>query len=272
MKSNLNQSSLTSIIILTHNGLSFTRKCISSIFEHTPEPIELIIVDNASKDETIPYLKTLSNTAVIANRENKGFPAGCNQGLKIANGENIVLLNNDTVVTNEWLKRLLWCLDNQPQAGIAAPRSNLVLPHQAVRSASYKTLDQMHDFAHAISVKFDQQGNQADHISGLCMVFKKSLADAIGGLDERFSPGYYEDTDFSVRAQIYGKKLWVANDVFIHHYGNSSFKTNRAVQIKTVKSSEKKFFNKWNMKDLSQIADIVEKEKPFKLERHYVPF
>jgi GT2 family glycosyltransferase len=163
-------------------------------------------------------------------------------------------------------------LDNQPQAGIAGPRSNLVLPHQAVRPLPYKTLEQMHAFASAFSAKNDKQGFQADHLSGLCMMFKRSLIEAIGGLDERFGPGYYEDTDFSLRAQIHGKKLWVANDVFIHHYGNSSFKTNRAMQIKTVKNSEKKFLYKWNIQDLSKIAETVEREKPFKPEHHYVPF
>ncbi|WP_203289888.1 glycosyltransferase family 2 protein [Metabacillus sp. cB07] len=268
----MNNSGLTSIIILTHNGLSYTKKCLASLMEHTPEKIEIIVVDNASSDGTIAYLESLSGIILIKNNENKGFPAGCNQGLNKAAGEYIVLLNNDTVVTKEWLKRLKWCLDHQPQAGIAGPRSNLVLPHQAVRQVPYHSMEQMHNFANEFSQKNNQQGFQASHLSGLCMIFKHSLVEAIGGFDERFSPGYFEDTDFSLRARIYGKKLWVANDVFIHHYGNSSFKTNRTLQIKTVKNSEKQFKEKWNIQDLSKIARTADREKPFNPERHYVPF
>ncbi|MGE7906601.1 glycosyltransferase family 2 protein [Peribacillus sp. NPDC094092] len=265
-------SPLTSIIILTRNGLSFTKECISSIFRHSKENFELILVDNGSTDGTVDFLKTLPNSKVIANKKNKGFSGGCNQGFTIARGENIVLLNNDTIVTNEWLRRLLWQLNKNPSIGIVGPRSNNVVSHQAIIPTTYKTMDQMQKFAKEWTQKHDQQGYEVDYLSGLCMIFKRSLIDMIGGLDERFSPGYFEDADFSIRARISNKELWVANDVFIHHYGSSSFRLNRALQNKIILDSRKKFLLKWKMSDLKEIKETVEREKPFKREHHYIPF
>lgn len=239
---------------------------------NTDGNFELILVDNGSTDGTLEFLKNLPKTTVIANKTNKGFSGGCNQGLKVAKGENIVLLNNDTVVTKQWLSRLIWWLNNNPPIGIVGPRSNIVVSHQAIIPVPYKTMDEMQNFAMDWTTKHDRQGYEVDHLSGLCMVFKRNLIDMIGGLDERFYPGYFEDTDFSIRALICGKKLWVANDVFIHHYGSGSFSVNRALQTKIIQESRRKFFQKWKMDDLNEISEVVKREKPFNRERHYIPF
>ncbi|MDQ0214455.1 GT2 family glycosyltransferase [Oikeobacillus pervagus] len=266
------QSPLTSIIIITRNGLSFTKECITSIFQHTKENFELVLIDNGSTDGTLEFLQTVPRARIISNKENKGFPGGCNQGLRIARGENIVLLNNDTVVTKDWLKRLIWSLNNHYSCGIIGPRSNFILPHQSIPQLSYKTMDQMHEFANEWSQKNEMKSYEVDNLSGVCMIFKRDLIDKIGGLDERFSPGYYEDTDFCIRALIYGTRLLVANDVFIHHYGSSSFKIDRIWQKKMIHQSEKKFFTKWSMTHLNEIRKVVARERPFSRERHYVPF
>lgn len=272
MTHNNNNSTMTSIIMLTCNGLSFTKECILSIFNFTSENFELILVDNASTDGTIQYLHTLPKTTVIANRSNRGFSGGCNQGLSIAKGENIVLLNNDTVVTRGWLTRLLWWINQDEAIGIVGPRSNYIVPHQLINPVPYKTIREMPLFAARWLKNNFRQGYEADYLSGLCMAFKNTLVDKIGGLDERFFPGYFEDTDFSIRARISGKKLWVANDVYIHHYGSSSFKDNRHLQRKAIQESEKKFMDKWKITDLTKMNEAVEREKPFNKEFHYIPF
>ncbi|MBT2710425.1 glycosyltransferase family 2 protein [Bacillus sp. ISL-47] len=270
---NVNKNNpLTSIIILTHNGLRYTRRCINSILTHTKANYELIIVDNASTDRTVKYLQSVQNVRVIANQHNKGFSGGCNQGLRIASGEYIVLLNNDTVVTEGWLSRLIAWLESNKQIGIVGPRSNFVLPLQAIPKAPYKSMKKMHDFAAQWVKGHKNQGFSVDYLSGFCMAFRKELIQHIGGLDERFNPGYFEDTDFCLRTSIAGKKLWVANDVYIHHYGSSSFKTNRKVHGTAIAESQKKFFNKWKINNFNQIKDLVKREQPFNPERHYVPF
>ncbi|MGD6818504.1 glycosyltransferase family 2 protein [Metabacillus sp. 84] len=264
--------SLTSIILLTKDGLPYTKECIASIFAHTKEQIELIAVDNGSTDGTVEYLRSLPKTKVIANKRNRGFPVGCNQGLSMASGESIVLLNNDTVVTKDWLKRLLACLYQKASTGIAGPRSNYTVPHQIVAPVPYKTMEEMHVFAAEWSERHHEDSYEADYLSGLCMAFDQTLLNEIGGFDERFYPGYYEDTDLCLRALILDKRLMVANDVFIHHYGSSSFKDHRERHKKIIKQSEAKFFQKWKINDLSLIKEAAELEKPFLKEKHYVPY
>src|SRR5450759_386418 len=103
----MNSSDLTSIVIVTYNRLAQTRECVDSIVACTPEPYELIFVDNASTDGTVAYLRErFGEQAVNANGTNEGFLRGANLGIDAAHGRYIVLLNNDTRVTTGWLAAL----------------------------------------------------------------------------------------------------------------------------------------------------------------------
>ncbi|WLR44056.1 glycosyltransferase family 2 protein [Bacillus carboniphilus] len=214
-----NKKPLISIIILTHNGLELTKRCISSILQHTKENYEFVFIDNHSQDETVEFLQTIPNKKLMVNKENMGFAQGCNDGFTIAEGDYFVLINNDTIVTKNWLSNLIWWLEKDGEIGIVGPRSNFVMPKQMIHNITYKTLDDLNNFAEERERIYFRQGFQVDVLSGLCMAFRRELIEQIGGFDHRYFPGYYEDNDFSIRTQIYGKKLWVTNDVFIHHYG-----------------------------------------------------
>lgn len=262
-----------SIIILTRNGLEYTKLCITSIQNNTDENYELIFVDNDSKDGTAQYLKTVKNSTTIENKVNRGFAGGCNQGLKIARGKYIVLLNNDTVVTKGWLTKMISWLKQDPSIGIVGPRSNRVLHEQWIRPEPYhaNTLEEIEQFARIWSKKVAQKGYLASKISGLCMVFRRELINRIGGFDERFFPGNFEDVDFSIRTRISGKKLWVASDVFIHHFGNSTFEINKENHNEHFVGNRKRFLKKWNIKGgNNEIEDLIKREIPFNLTKHYI--
>ena len=108
---------LTSIIVVTFNQLEYTRQCVESIRRMTDERYELIFVDNASTDGTDRYLHSVSGAKVIVNDENRGFPAAVNQGIEVATGQQILLLNNDTIVTTGWLRRLSTPQRRQDRSG-----------------------------------------------------------------------------------------------------------------------------------------------------------
>jgi 2-polyprenyl-3-methyl-5-hydroxy-6-metoxy-1,4-benzoquinol methylase len=137
---------LTSIIILTHNQLEYTRQCLESIRRLTDEPYELIVVDNASTDGTVDYLRAMDGLRLILNNTNRGFPAAVNQGIALSRGRQVLLLNNDTVVTTGWLRRLLDALHSDPRIGLAGPCSNFVGGPQQVE-VRYDSLSELDGFA-----------------------------------------------------------------------------------------------------------------------------
>ena len=193
---------LTSIIILTHNQLKYTKTCIESIFKYTNHPFELILVDNGSNEDTKKYLdlihhiyetdsnrvslkkkkqktkrkdnkvllfnKNCEGLKVIFNRRNKGFAAGNNQGLAVARGKYLLLLNNDVVVTPGWLERLIACAENHPNAGIIGPRSNYVSGPQLVTEIGYNTenLKGLETFAEQYAVKNRQKASRILRVVG----------------------------------------------------------------------------------------------------------
>jgi glycosyltransferase involved in cell wall biosynthesis len=115
---------LTSIIVPVWNQLQFTQQCLAGLKEHTRPEWELIVIDNGSNDGTAAYLAGVRDMAsvpvtVVSNTKNLGFPAAVNQGLRLARGEYLVLLNNDVVVTEGWLDQLIGLVNAKrgPSAG-----------------------------------------------------------------------------------------------------------------------------------------------------------
>jgi cellulose synthase/poly-beta-1,6-N-acetylglucosamine synthase-like glycosyltransferase len=160
---------------------------------------------------------------VIANRENLGFAAGNNQGLALANGNYLLLLNNDTVVTEGWLARMLSVFERYMEVGIVGPVSNYVSGPQQVPGASYQGLEEMHHFAKQWSVERMGQTLEVTRAVGFCLLAKREVIDRIGGLDEQFGSGNFEDDDFCLRAAAAGYKARIAQDAFIHHTGSQTF-------------------------------------------------
>lgn len=266
---------LTSIIILTHNQLEFTKQCLDSIEAYTPESHELIIVDNGSTDGTIDYLreymKSHNNVRVVANAANRGFAAGNNQGLAIAGGEYVLLLNNDTIVTKGWLGRMLAVFDRYPDAGIVGPVSNYVAGIQLVKNVPYRNIEDMHLFAARWAAEHTDQSTEFPRVVGFCLLARKSVINSIGGLDEQFGSGNFEDDDFCIRAAMAGFKARIAQDVFIHHFGSQTFKGAGIDYRRSMMRNWEIFKAKWGVPadlKMGQGYEII--LQPDDLSRHFV--
>jgi O-antigen biosynthesis protein len=238
-------SIITSIVILTHNKLELTQGCISSIRKFTrPGSYEIIVVDNYSTDGTREWLEVQSDIKIILNDENLGFPKGCNQGMMAASGDAILLLNNDTLVTENWLDLLLSCLYSSEDIGAVGPVTNNATYYQAI-PANYQGLDGLLKFASEYNRPDPEQWEQRIKLVGFCMLIKKKVVNEIGLLDERFTPGNYEDDDYSFRMVQAGYKLYLCKNVYIHHFGSASFREAPEEYIRLLNRNEQKFEEKW---------------------------
>jgi GT2 family glycosyltransferase/tetratricopeptide (TPR) repeat protein/2-polyprenyl-3-methyl-5-hydroxy-6-metoxy-1,4-benzoquinol methylase len=213
---------LTSIVIVTHNQLAYTRQCVDSIRQYTDEPYELIFVDNASTDGTLDYLGSLGEVRSIRNEKNLGFPSGANQGIRAATGNQILLLNNDTLVTTGWLRRLLRALHSDSKTGLVGPCSNCVSGEQQVE-VTYDDLTGLDGFAWDFGKANNGRLQPTDRLVGFCLLIRREVIDSVGLLDEQFGVGCFEDDDYCRRASEAGFRLTIACDAFVHHFGGQTF-------------------------------------------------
>ena len=214
-----------SIVVVSYNSLPFTRLCLESVlFNAGEEPFELIVVDNASGDGSREHLRELAGrdarVTLLANEDNAGFPAACNQGLAAARGETLVLLNSDTIVAPGWLAGLEAHLD--AGAGLVGPVTNRI-GNEAEVPVSYETYG---DFLREAANRTATRRGEAIEIPTLtmfCLAMRRGAWEAVGPLDESFGVGTLEDDDYSQRARQAGLRLLCAEDVLVHHFGEGSF-------------------------------------------------
>lgn len=265
---------LTSIVIATYNKLEYTQKCIDSIRRYTTEgTYEIIVIDNCSQDATAMWLLTQPDLTVICNESNLGFPKACNQGIEISRGDAILLLNNDTVVTSRWLDNMLACLYSSDTIGAAGTLTNSCSYYQAI-PVSYRNLDEMQHFAQDFNQSNPRLWEERLKLIGYNMLIKRSVLNQVGLLDERFTPGNFEDDDISLRIRLAGYRLMLCKDTFIHHYGSVSFSQQRAEAFrKLISDNWQKFWDKWGFDPgygTTVRKDLVEriskpKDKPLRI-------
>lgn len=218
-----------SIVVVSYNNADLTRQCIESIVARTTYPnYEVIIVDNASQDETRDMLRSMQRQfpglklKLIINDQNRGFAAANNQGIAQAEGKYVVLLNNDTVVTNDWLEAMLRHLQNN-DIGLVGPVTNSV-GNEAKIAVDYANIEQMHEFAARHTVENVGRHFDISVLAMFCVAMRREVFDEIGELDEAFGIGMFEDDDYCRRIQSAGYRTVCAEDSFVHHYGQASFK------------------------------------------------
>jgi GT2 family glycosyltransferase len=243
---------LASLIILTYNNLSFTRQCLESINQRTLYPnYEIIVVDNGSSDGTPAYLLDRKewdhHLQVILNDANQGFAAGMNQGIQTSQGEYVLLLNNDIVVTSGWLGGLIHHLEADPQIGMIGPVTNAT-GNEARVEVTYSDIEDMPDFASRYTR--DHQGGlyPLREFAMYCIALPRKVIQEIGLLDERFSVGMFEDDDYAVRIRQAGYKILCTRDVFVHHYSEATFKTfPKETYLEIFRTNQAKFEEKWQV-------------------------
>lgn len=234
------------IVILSYNLLDMTEKCIESIRRTTPESArEIIVVDNASADGSVEWLKKQADIKLLCNSENQGFPRGCNQGIALAQkNSDIFLLNNDTVMTNNALFWLRMGLYENEQNGSTGCVSNFVSNNQAIIENG-KSEKEYLEFAARMNVPMRKPYLNKVYLVGFALLIKRTVLDAIGVLDERFSPGNFEDNDICMRISLAGYRNVLCKNSFIIHWGSKSFGKEPQKYSNLMHKNQILFFAKW---------------------------
>lgn len=224
------------VIVPVYGGAAETRRCIDSVLDAAQKTVfELIVIDDASPEPDlsawIDGLRGRERVTVLRNASNLGFVASVNLGMRVHPDRDVVLLNSDTMVANDWLDRLRVCAYKEASIGTVTPFSN----NATLCSFPWNCRDNPLPAGMSLS-DVDacvHQSNAGGYVEiptavGFCMYIRRACLDRIGLFDvERFPRGYGEENEFSRRAVAAGWKNVLCADTYVYHEGGVSFRDER---------------------------------------------
>lgn len=209
------------IIMVTWNEPTMTRAAIESIHRNANHPYRLIVVDNASDRETVSLLREAEWTqkygpmVAIYNDENLGWTKALNQGLAVSRAPYVCIMNNDVITGRNWLRNMIRTMELYPEIGLANPQER--------RLIRGNTFDDVNRHADRLAREHEGKFIEIDYGSGFCLLIRRAVIDAVGGFDEQYGAGYYEDEDFSRRAVQAGYLCVRCLDALVLHFISRSF-------------------------------------------------
>jgi GT2 family glycosyltransferase len=240
---------LVTIVVPCCGMIEYTKMCVPSLLRNTRPPFELTFLDVGSLDGTAEYLAGIKAACsirvnILRTSTDLGISELCKEAIATAKGDYLVLLNNDTVVTEGWLNMLIELANLSPTVGMVGPMSNYAAPPQLVETVPYRVkprrskstrqfavretlldVDAMHAFAHEHRGQFKGKWMQVERLGGFCLLLKREVLDRIGLVNlEKWTDLSLFDTDIlSVKARQAGYMLACSRDLFIHHFGTRTF-------------------------------------------------
>lgn len=201
-----------SIISVNYNGFALTAAMIDSLRRHVTTPLEIVVVDNGSaRDEAALLRERYPDIIVLRSDENLGFAGGNNLGIRAATGDCLLLLNNDTEVTDDTLHHLAETLDADPSIGAVCPKIRFWTPPQAIQFAGYTPLTRITlrngliGFGQPDDGSYDSP-HETPYAHGAAMMVRREAVGKAGPMPEEYFL-YYEELDWSERIREAGYRI-----------------------------------------------------------------
>jgi O-antigen biosynthesis protein len=238
-----------SVIIPVHGELAYTLACLRSITQRAAATaFEVIVVDDASPDDSAQTLAGIAGLRLIVNPRNLGFIGSCNAGAEAARGEFLLFLNNDTQVTSGWLDALLDCFAERADCGIAGSR--LVYPDGRLQEAGGLVFA---DGSCWTTGRFEPRDvplfrcrREVDYVSGASLLIRRDVFVRAGGFDARYAPAYYEDADLAFAVRRLGLRVYYEPASTVIHCEGISAGTDLDRGMKRhQRPNRAKFIGKW---------------------------
>ena len=248
-----------SIVIPVHGKLAYTLACLRSLAKHGAQAgFEVIVVDDASPDDSAATLAKVGGLQLLCNAGNLGFVGSCNAGAAAARGEFLLFLNNDTQVTPGWLDALLRCFDERADCGIAGSR--LVYPDGRLQEAGGLVFGDGSAWNYG---RFEPRNGgafryrrEADYVSGAALMIRRETFQRIGGFDTLYAPAYYEDADLAFAVRQLGLRVYYEpTSTVIHCEGISAGTDTHSGMKRFQRINQAKFVEKWK-------ADLARQPPP----------
>ncbi|WP_196604807.1 glycosyltransferase [Pectinatus haikarae] len=212
---------ITSIIIPVHNEFDSTVACIEHIRKFTrKDTYEIIVVNNASTDNTTEWLLRQNDIKVIQRNTNDGFLTACNLAVRYTAGTECAILHNDVLVGPNWLSSMKKLLYSNEHVGAVGPICNRTPYFQNIFQHYFMPVNDAENIETLCARVAEVNQNKfkaANFLYDFCVLIKKSAIDDIGLFDEIFKNGFMEDIDFSFRLMKKGYGLLVNMEVFVYH-------------------------------------------------------
>ncbi len=240
---------VVSIVIPVYNKWEYTAACLRSLLEvKCRYSFEVIVVDDQSSDETADRLANIEGLTQLRNEKNLGFVGSCNHGAAKARGEYLVLLNNDTQLTEGWLDELIDTFAREPDAGLVGAR--LIYPDGTLQESGGIVFSDGSGWNYGRGKDAENPEyhflREVDYCSGACIALKTKYFHKIGALDARYAPAYYEDTDLAFKVRESGLKVFIQPlSAVIHHEGITSGTDTSTGTKKYQLINQKKFVERW---------------------------
>lgn len=238
-----------SIIIPAYNNLRYTLECLSALAAGGGlEAAEVIVIDDASTDETPRVLATIEGLRQIRNDENLGFIRTCNRAAEAAQGEILVFLNNDVQVRPGWLAPLAALLAD-PEVGAAAPK--MLFPDGRLQEAGARI---NRDGASEMIGLFEDPAQprwnvrrEVDYASGACLAVRRTDFAALNGFDTHFAPAYCEDADLCFRLREMGRKIvYEPASEIVHHLSITANGIDAGYKQRLATRNQQRFVERWS--------------------------
>jgi GT2 family glycosyltransferase len=215
---------LVSIVVVTWNGRQYLDACLSAVAAQGPVSTETILVDNASTDGTLDYVRErFPWVRVVALPENRGFAGGNNAGVREARGRFVALLNNDAVPEPGWLQALVCGINEESRFALVTSRIVYMHNPGLIDSAGDGLLASGGAFKrhHGASIELAPESAEVFGVCGAACLMPKGVFDELGGFDEDFFASH-EDVDLSYRARLLGYRCRYVADAVVRHHGSAT--------------------------------------------------
>lgn len=266
------------IITLCHNSLDVTKKFMDCATKELDSSYDLYILDNGSSDDSYKYLESIKQNLkdtqmsmyLLRSEKNLGFAAGNNKLFNYLldnNSElaklnhdaqdfysNVIIINNDTLFTKSALEKLIYVCNSDKKVGATGPISNNVSGIQKI-NINGLTEQNYKQYAEQLVNSKDTHVGEVATLIGFCMCVRLDILKSIGGFDEQFGIGSFEDNDYCLRLRNAGYKLAMVKESLIYHFGSRT--VNQFDYMNIMLDNKQKFINKYKADNSKAIASVL---------------